>query len=227
MTFVPAQMNIIASEGRLQIPQKEDTISCLIDLAMDWKAMPIQELLEHCRTGNEAALTELVKKISPVIHGVAYKSLRRYSINHGSIQNLVQDLTNDTFVKVLQALSGFKWQGDAQFFGWVKTITVNTVQDWLRKQKIEEPEDEALNTPEQGMSATERAQVKQIEEWLKGMGEARQDIDIFWFYYRYGYTAKEIGHMPEINLAEKRVETILARIIRKLRGKAGGAASGE
>src|SRR5579859_863501 len=90
MTFVPAQMNIIASEGRLQIPQKEDTISCLIDLAMDWKAMPIQELLEHCRTGNEAALTELVKKISPVIHGVAYKSLRRYSINHGSIQNLVR-----------------------------------------------------------------------------------------------------------------------------------------
>jgi RNA polymerase sigma-70 factor (ECF subfamily) len=228
MTFVPTRMNTISDDGRLQISQKEDTIFCAIDPDMDRKAMPIQELLEHyLRTDDEAASKELVERIRPTIQGVAYKSLRRHPINYGSIQELVRDLTNETFVKLWPALPRFEWQGEGQFFGWVKKITINVVEDWRRKQKCEDPEEEVLNTPEQGMSFAERSQVKQIEEWLKGMGEAQQDIDIFWFYYRYGYTAKEISNMPEINITEKRVETILARLVRQLRRKTQKASSGQ
>jgi RNA polymerase sigma-70 factor, ECF subfamily len=228
MTHVPARINTIADDGRLQLAQKEDTIFCTIDPATDYKAMPIQELLEHyLRTGDDAAAKELVERIRPTIQGVVYKSLRRHSINYGPIQELIRDLTSDTFVKLWPALPRFEWQGEGRFFGWVKKITINVVEDWHRRQKIEEPEEEALNTPEQGVSCAERIQLNQFEEWLNGMGEAQQNIDIFWFYYRYGYTAKEIGNMPEIDMTEKRVETILARMVRQLRRKMGKGSSGE
>jgi RNA polymerase sigma-70 factor (ECF subfamily) len=196
---------------------------------MDPKELPTRELLDCClQTNGDAAWAEFVERIRPTIQGVIYKRLcRRGAPDPG----LIQDLTNATFVKLLPALPRFQWQGEGQFFGWVKQTTLSAVGDWVRKLKPEDADGEALNTVEDRRFSEEQVLVslrcKEIEQRLKGTNATEREIDIFWFYYRYGYTAREIANMPAVNLTEKRVETILARLVRQLRRETLGASAGE
>lgn len=191
--------------------------------------MPMRELLDCClRTRDDAAWSAFVARIRPTIVGVIYKRLCR----RGAVDPwLIQDLTNGTFVKLLPALPKFEWQGEGQFFGWVKQTTLSAVGDWIRKLKPQEDEDDELNTVEDTRFSEEQVLLKlrcnQIEQRLRSMDATEKEIDIFWFYYRYGYTAAEIANMPEMNLSEKRVETVLARLVRQLRRQTHGAAARE
>lgn len=208
---------------------KEGRIPSAIDLTMDVNAMPIRELLECClRTNGEAAWGEFVERIRPTIQGVIYKRVCRRGLPD---PRLIQDLANSTFVKLLQALPNFKWQGDGQFFGWVKHVALSAVEDWYRKPRREETGEEVLNTAADSRFSEEKILLKlrcdEIEQSLNAIDATEQDIDIFWFYFRHGYTSREISEMPGIQLTEKQAETILARMVRQLRRKMGGTSSSE
>jgi hypothetical protein len=50
-----------------------------------------------------------------------------------------------------------------------------------------------------------------------------RDIAIFWFYYRWGLTAKEISEILSMGLTVKGVESVLLRLTRLVRSKLGGS----
>jgi RNA polymerase sigma-70 factor (ECF subfamily) len=47
-----------------------------------------------------------------------------------------EDLTQDIFIRALQALRGFKYQGEASFRTWLYRIVTNLCLDHLRKRNV-------------------------------------------------------------------------------------------
>ena len=48
---------------------------------------------------------------------------------------------------------------------------------------------------------------------------AARDKQVFWFYFRYGMTAKAIAAIPAIGLSQKGVESLIFRLVDLLKEK--------
>lgn len=84
---------------------------------------PDADLVDGARSGDEAALTVLVKRH----HEAAYRVAIAITKNEDAAQDVVQD----AFLKAFRSLDGFR--GDAAFRTWLLTITANEARGVLRK----------------------------------------------------------------------------------------------
>jgi len=78
----------------------------------------------RARTGDEAALSELVHRH----HAAAY----RVAVSLVRDDDTAQDVVQDAFLKAFRALDRFR--GDASFRTWLLTITANEARGALRKR---------------------------------------------------------------------------------------------
>ncbi|KMT23388.1 RNA polymerase sigma factor [Clostridium cylindrosporum] len=85
------------------------------------------KLIKLAQTGEKEAFEELIKFYYPYIS----KFLLKLS---GDIQ-LSEDLTQDTFIKLIRSIEKFDLYGKAKFSTYVMTIARNTYIDYLRKNK--------------------------------------------------------------------------------------------
>ena len=81
------------------------------------------ELVERGRSGDDSALSELVKRHHASSYRVAMSLVRD--------DDMAQDVVQDSFLKAFRALDGFR--GDASFRSWLLTITANEARGALRK----------------------------------------------------------------------------------------------
>ncbi|RPI03772.1 MAG: RNA polymerase sigma factor [Calditrichaeota bacterium] len=86
----------------------------------------ITELILAGKAGNSKALTSLIELYSPSIHRVVYSIVRD--------ENIVEDLAQETFLKMLAALKHYEFR--APFRSWLLRIAVNLCRDHLRKKKV-------------------------------------------------------------------------------------------
>src|SRR6516165_6192839 len=107
--------------------------------------MPAQESPEHTRAlvergqkGDRDALEELY-----LIHFD-----RIYSYLHVSVGNRhdAEDLTTQTFLKMLEKIGSFKWQS-APFSAWLFRIAHNLAMDHFRSRRRWQPEEEVPEPP--------------------------------------------------------------------------------
>lgn len=210
-------------------------ISSTSHFTMDLKTPSIRELLDHClRTNDETGWNEFVERIEPTIAGVVYRCLSRRSRPD---PGLVQDLVQETFVKLFDkdkaALKKFEWQHENAIYGYVKVIARRVVQDYrpMVGDGGDEFEKAMEVTPSSEADLSAKVQCAEFERCVEKLAADPIDKDIFRFRYRYGYSAREIGEMPGINRPVKRVETILARLLRQVRAEIergrGSSASSE
>src|SRR5215472_1929617 len=103
---------------------------------MDPRKLTAYELLQLCLDVNdEAAWKEFVRRFQPLIAGVIVKRCRRHT---GRIPNpsLIDDLTQDTYVKLcannFKALRTFDFRHENAFFGFLRTVADNLVEDYIR-----------------------------------------------------------------------------------------------
>jgi RNA polymerase sigma-70 factor (ECF subfamily) len=209
---------------------------------MDPKKLSIQELLQLCLATQDPALwQEFVCRVQPLISKVVGRTVRRCRWGF-SDPALVDDLIQDTFVKLFandyRALREFQAEYENSFYGFLKTVASNVAQDYIRKAdsskrpdgRDQEDMEKAKETvPDKSSLAKDThsqilmAEIQRIlENELAHEPNFRRDIAIFWFYYRWGLTAKEISELPSIGLTVKGVESVLLRLIRLLRGRLGG-----
>ena len=80
-------------------------------------------LLERARRGDREAFGTLVER-----HHLLLAAMVR---QHVGPRGPVEDLVQDTFVKALRGIGGFR--GSSSFSTWAVTIAVNLSRDWLRK----------------------------------------------------------------------------------------------
>ena len=88
--------------------------------------MTLEELILNCKKNDLKAQEELYKKFSGILFSVCLKYSRNY---HEAEDNL-----QDAFITILKSIGQFKGKGS--FEGWMKRITVNTVLQKYRKQRV-------------------------------------------------------------------------------------------
>jgi len=97
-------------------------------------AEPLDELtLRRAQRGDEPAWRALIDRHQAAVHAVIWRLLA------GRRQHRTEDLVQETFVRVLRALSGFDPAGPARLTTWILTIATRLALNELRR-----PDDAAL-----------------------------------------------------------------------------------
>lgn len=207
---------------------------------MDPQELSSQELVQLCLAQQDEAMwLEFVRRFQPLIAGVVLKSIRRWA---RPTPNLVDDLVHDTYLKLLankcRALRQFNFEHDHAFFGFLKRVASNVVQDHFRSTYSQKRgsgrEEEDLETLHASTAASNHPademdreilmrEVQQSLHCLASDGNFARDCTIFWLYYRQGLTAKAISGLPGIGLTVKGVESTLLRMVRLVRERLGNA----
>src|SRR5881409_2142029 len=120
----------------------------------------VRGLVERAQAGDREALEELY-----LIHFD-----RIYSYLHVSVGNRhdAEDLTTQTFLKMLEKIGSFKWQS-APFSAWLFRIAHNLAMDHFRSRRRWQPEEEVPEPPGEEEPSAELTAMQSIgrESMLK------------------------------------------------------------
>jgi RNA polymerase sigma-70 factor, ECF subfamily len=113
----------------------------------------VRGLVERAQAGDRDALEELY-----LIHFD-----RIYSYLHVSVGNRhdAEDLTTQTFVKMLESIGRFQWQA-APFSAWLFRIAHNLAMDHFRASRRWQPEEDVPEPPGEEEMSAEQAAMQEI-----------------------------------------------------------------
>jgi RNA polymerase sigma-70 factor (ECF subfamily) len=141
----------------------------------------VRGLVERAQKGDRAALEELY-----LIHFD-----RIYSYLHVSVGNRhdAEDLTTQTFLKMLEAIGRFKWQA-APFSAWLFRIAHNLAMDhfrankrWQPEEDVPEPEPDESTSAEAG--ALESIGRKSMLELIDDLSPEQQQVLTLKFVFNF------------------------------------------
>ncbi len=93
----------------------------------DLQSLSDQEVVALARAGKEAAYRELLRRYERPVFSLIYRMVRD--------QALAEDLAQDSFVKVLNALDSYR--PEYKFSSWVFKIANNVAIDQLRRRELD------------------------------------------------------------------------------------------
>jgi RNA polymerase sigma-70 factor (ECF subfamily) len=185
------------------------------------------ELIKNClHAGSEEAWRHLVRQFQPLIASVVLRICQRYGSHHA---NLVDDLVQETFLKLCRdnnkALREFEFRHEGAVFGFIKVVAASVANDHFRLLNTQKraPElavgseilEQTAAVPDSG--AERQLLFRQFEQYLQRADVSERDRNVFWFYYRQGFTAVEIAALPGVDLSAKGVESCLLRLVKVVR----------
>lgn len=165
--------------------------------------LSLNQLIENCKINDTKAQGELYKLFSGKLFAICLKYSRNYAEAEDNLQ--------DAFLTIFKKIEQYKNKGS--FEGWLKRITVNTVLQCYRKEKVfdiineDAIEDVELEVDEDTVS---------IDYLLKIIQELPDRYRlVFNLYVLDGYSHKEIADMIEINVGTSKSNLARARLILK------------
>ncbi len=161
--------------------------------------MSLNQLIENCKNNDTKAQGELYKLFSSKLFSICLKYSRNYAEAEDNLQ--------DAFLTIFSKIEQYKHKGS--FEGWIKRITVNTVMQRYRKEKVFEIVNEDIA----------EEVVVEIEEDTISMDFLLQSIQqlpdryrlVFNLYVLDGYSHKEIAEMLTINIGTSKSNLARAR----------------
>jgi RNA polymerase sigma-70 factor (ECF subfamily) len=141
----------------------------------------VRALVDRAQKGDRAALEELY-----LIHFD-----RIYSYLHVSVGNRhdAEDLTTQTFLKMLEAIGKFRWQS-APFSAWLFRIAHNLAMDhfrankrWQPEEEVPEPEPDESTSAEAG--ALESIGRKSMLELIEDLSPEQQQVLTLKFVFNF------------------------------------------
>jgi RNA polymerase sigma factor, sigma-70 family len=174
-------------------------------------------LIKKCQQGDKEAFHLLISKYHPFV----YKFLVKLTGN----EQVAEDLTQDTFIKLIKSIDKFDINGKAQFSTYIITIAKNTFIDYFRKEKKFincTSIDESYNIQDMSLNVEEIVADKlfgqNVMANLEDLSE-EQKIAIKLKYIE-GLTLKEIGEKLNIEpqTVKSRIHNGIVRL-RKLIGR--------
>ena len=90
--------------------------------------MNLERLIEQCKKNDVIAQKALYKQFAPLLFGICLKYCKNKTI--------AEDLFQEAFITIFEKIVQFKHKGS--FEGWIKRITVNTILQHFKKQKVYE-----------------------------------------------------------------------------------------
>ena len=142
----------------------------------------VRGLVGRAQKGDRAALEELY-----LIHFD-----RIYSYLHVSVGNRhdAEDLTTQTFLKMLEAIGKFRWQS-APFSAWLFRIAHNLAMDHFRATRRWQPEEEVPEPPPDESTSAEAGALQSIGrrsmlELIDDLSPEQQQVLTLKFLFNFG-----------------------------------------
>lgn len=165
--------------------------------------MSLNQLIENCKSNDTKAQGELYKLFSSKLFSVCLK----YSRNYAEAEDNLQDAFLTIFNKIEQ------YNNKGSFEGWLKRITVNTVLQRYRNEKVFDIINE--NTADEVELEIDEDQVP-LEYLLKIIQQLPDRYRlVFNLYVLDGYSHKDIAGMLDINIGTSKSNLARARHILK------------
>ncbi|PHS67018.1 MAG: RNA polymerase subunit sigma-70 [Flavobacterium sp.] len=171
--------------------------------------MTLEELILKCKKQDLKAQGELYKKFSGILFSVCLK----YSPNYHEAEDSLQD----AFITIFKRIEQFKGKGS--FEGWMKRVTVNTVLQKYRKQKVFQLTNEE-QLEEEVVVEVEVTTIP-LDYLLKIVQELPDRYRlVFTMYVLDNYTHKEISELVGISVGTSKSNLARARGILKTKVEA-------
>ena len=165
--------------------------------------MSLKQLIENFKINDTKAQGELYKLFSSKLFAICLKYSRNYAEAEDNLQ--------DAFLTIFDKIEQYKSKGS--FEGWIKRVTVNTVLQRYRNEKVFDIINE--NTAENVELDVEEDTVS-IDYLLKIIQELPDRYRlVFNLYVLDGYSHKDIAEMLEINIGTSKSNLARARLILK------------
>ncbi len=153
-----------------------------------------QQVVAQARDGAEAAYRELLRRYERPVYSLIYRMVRD--------RELSEDLTQETFVKVLNALD--RYRPEFKFSSWIFKIANNAAIDQLRRRGLD------TLSLEGGPDATTPDRVDATSLQVGAGGESPlEELE-----------ARELGHSIERAIGQLRPEYRACIIMRHVEGRA-------
>ncbi len=166
--------------------------------------MTLEELILNCKKQDLKSQGELYKKYSGILFSVCLK----YSPNYHEAEDNLQD----AFITIFSRIEQFKGKGS--FEGWMKRVTVNTVLQKYRKQKVFNLTNEE-QLEEEAVVEVETAAIP-LDYLLKIVQELPDRYRlVFTMYVLDDYSHKEISDLVGISVGTSKSNLARARGILK------------
>lgn len=173
-------------------------------------AEPLDELtLRRAQRGDERAWRALIERYRQPVHALIWRLLA------GRARHRVEDLVQETFVRVLRALPGFDPAGPASLSTWMLTIAARLTLNELRRPEaaalVEEPAGSGAERADLG--AERRQLAAAIGAGIAALPDAQRAVLVMREYHDLDYA--EIAAALELDLGT--VKSRLARARAALR----------
>jgi RNA polymerase sigma-70 factor (ECF subfamily) len=165
---------------------------------------PLDELtLRRAQRGDERAWRDLIARYQQPVHALIWRLLA------GRARHRVEDLVQETFVRVLRALPGFDPEGPASLSTWMLTIAARLTLNELRR-----PELAHLATEPEGLDRTDATAERQrlgaaIAAGVAALPDAQRAVFVLREYHELDYA--EIASALELDLGTMKSRLARAR----------------
>lgn len=172
------------------------------------------KLIKKCQKGNKEGFNELIKLYYPYV----LKFLLKLTSNATS----AEDLTQETFIKMIKSIDRFNTNGKASFATYLITIAKNTYLDYLRKNNHELSELDINSIPDKSNfeeNYFRNENYNFVLEKIENLPFAQKEA--IKLKYLEGYTLEEIAKMQKVE--SKTIKSRLFEGRKKLKEDLKGA----
>lgn len=155
-------------------------------------------LIKKSQKGSKQAFEELIRSYYPYVSGFLLKMTAN--------QTLTEDLTQDTFLKMVRNIEKFNPDNKAAFGTWLITIAKNCFLDYMRHEKINAEDIENLDIADKNDVATEVEKKLQYEEVLMAIDRLPKEQGLLIrLKYEEALTLAEISE--KLNIPQKTIKS--------------------
>lgn len=163
----------------------------------------LEQLIENCKSNDTKAQSELYKLFSSKLFTVCLK----YSRNYAEAEDNLQDAFLTIFKKIEQ------YGNKGSFEGWLKRITINTVLQQYRNEKVFDIVNETIADEVEIEVDEDDLSIDYLLKIIQELPDRYRLV--FNMYVLDGYSHKDIAEMLDINIGTSKSNLARARQILK------------
>lgn len=163
--------------------------------------------LRRAQRGDERAWRDLVNHYKRPVHALIWRLLAGRARHH------VEDLTQETFVRVLKALPDFDLSGPASLQTWILTIATRLALNELRRPELARLDHEPVGRERSDAEAERRRLGAAIAEGVAALPDTHRAVLVLREYHELDYA--DIAEVLELDIGT--VKSRLSRARAQLR----------
>lgn len=165
--------------------------------------LSLDQLIESCKINDTKAQSELYKLFSSKLFAVCLKYSRNYAEAEDNLQ--------DAFLTIFKKIDQYKSKGS--FEGWLKRVTINTVLQQYRNEKVFEIVNENIIDDVEIDIDEDTLSIDYLLQIIQELPDRYRLV--FNLYVLDGYSHKDIADILDINIGTSKSNLARARQILK------------